>query len=513
MRRDCDSLFERNREAEFNHYTTFVEAGQHVEEICNIFHGITDHNPWVLQYAADYSRAGLEKRSPRSGRFTYPHFQSAMESSPFFNNDSMVDVTAIPITLVSGSSRSGKRKYLFTEDTRSVRPCTSYWQTRFARSLGSTRVDSIAQVLVPAPSLSVCDWPYYSESIILPLHPNSLCPMQNDFSQRNRERLSTLPFVTWRSRRMLESEILSDSGGPFISSNNSPASQINGLSSAAGFGCQAFPGGCYKYGGFRETVRIPHFESYVGAYTRRCHGNEAETFPTDGRRLNSFDPFRRFMLCRAGRHSLFREYASHSSQSAPLEALETSSRLSSELEVAGNNSTFVSVHGRGTSSIPYNNENGNATPRSASSRRPRQRRRQRGIRQQRLSHELLNQSREDEEVDIDSTHSDRDTDVDEMSYEELLVLEERIGNVETGLSVDSIHKCLKRGKHCALSGASSVTSQKNDVLCSICQEEYRENDELGLLACGHSHHPACIKQWLRLKNQCPICKSAAYSEC
>ncbi|KAJ8460509.1 hypothetical protein OPV22_033435 [Ensete ventricosum] len=41
----------------------------------------------------------------------------------------------------------------------------------------------------------------------------------------------------------------------------------------------------------------------------------------------------------------------------------------------------------------------------------------------------------------------------------------------------------------------------------ICQEEYVDSDETGRLECGHGYHMHCIKQWLLLKNACPVCKS------
>ena len=45
------------------------------------------------------------------------------------------------------------------------------------------------------------------------------------------------------------------------------------------------------------------------------------------------------------------------------------------------------------------------------------------------------------------------------------------------------------------------------------QEEFVEGDEVGRLDCGHGYHTSCIKQWLLLKNLCPICKASAYSKC
>lgn len=110
-------------------------------------------------------------------------------------------------------------------------------------------------------------------------------------------------------------------------------------------------------------------------------------------------------------------------------------------------------------------------------------------------------------VDLYDRHRDMRLDVDNMTYEELLALEERIGNVSTGLTDESFAKCLKIRTYSSSteSSAADETSQK----CSICQEEYEDKDELGTLQCGHDHHTKCIKQWLLQKNECPICKAPA----
>ncbi|KAL9677156.1 hypothetical protein QQ045_005383 [Rhodiola kirilowii] len=94
-------------------------------------------------------------------------------------------------------------------------------------------------------------------------------------------------------------------------------------------------------------------------------------------------------------------------------------------------------------------------------------------------------------------------DVDNMTYEELLALEERIGSVTTGLSKETVVQSLKPSKF--------FTFAESDVqkeCCSICQEDYVEDDELGTLSCGHGFHVLCIEQWLTCKNICPLCKSA-----
>ncbi|XP_044511191.1 probable E3 ubiquitin-protein ligase RHG1A isoform X2 [Mangifera indica] len=109
-------------------------------------------------------------------------------------------------------------------------------------------------------------------------------------------------------------------------------------------------------------------------------------------------------------------------------------------------------------------------------------------------------------ADIHDRHRDMRLDVDNMSYEELLALEERIGNVSTGLSEETILNRLKQKKY-----SIETISQQEREPCCICQEEYNDNEDIGTLECGHDFHASCIKQWLMHKNLCPICKTTALS--
>ncbi|KAL0693510.1 hypothetical protein Bca4012_060690 [Brassica carinata] len=99
-------------------------------------------------------------------------------------------------------------------------------------------------------------------------------------------------------------------------------------------------------------------------------------------------------------------------------------------------------------------------------------------------------------------HRDMRLDVDNMSYEELLALEERIGDVCTGVNEETISNRLKLRKF-----KSSTKSPQDAEPCCICQEEYSEGEDMGSLECGHDFHSQCIKEWLKQKNLCPICKT------
>ncbi|GER32396.1 RING/U-box superfamily protein [Striga asiatica] len=99
-----------------------------------------------------------------------------------------------------------------------------------------------------------------------------------------------------------------------------------------------------------------------------------------------------------------------------------------------------------------------------------------------------------------------------INKQELLELGDQIGYVSTGLREDEITHCLRRIKLASFENLSTHFTSESERKCSICQEEYEENDEAGTLNCGHSFHVCCIKQWLEQKNTCPICKTAASSQ-
>ncbi|XP_043704249.1 probable E3 ubiquitin-protein ligase ZFP1 [Telopea speciosissima] len=105
-------------------------------------------------------------------------------------------------------------------------------------------------------------------------------------------------------------------------------------------------------------------------------------------------------------------------------------------------------------------------------------------------------------------HREMRLDVDNMSYEELVALGERIGSVNTGLSGDTISKCMTETIYC-----SSDQIQEEEGTCVICLEGYKDREEVGTLNnCSHDYHVNCIKKWLSMKNVCPICKTPALTE-
>ncbi|OAY82968.1 putative E3 ubiquitin-protein ligase HIP1 [Ananas comosus] len=84
-------------------------------------------------------------------------------------------------------------------------------------------------------------------------------------------------------------------------------------------------------------------------------------------------------------------------------------------------------------------------------------------------------------MDVYDRYQDWRLDVDSMTYEELLELEDRIGYVSTGLREDEIVRSLRKVKPSAFDTSPLPFSSGTERKCSICQEEYEEEDEMGRL--------------------------------
>ena len=48
---------------------------------------------------------------------------------------------------------------------------------------------------------------------------------------------------------------------------------------------------------------------------------------------------------------------------------------------------------------------------------------------------------------------------------------------------------------------------ENNKTCVICYDDFKDNDDVIFLPCFHVFHTKCIKEWLKNKNFCPLCKS------
>ena len=88
---------------------------------------------------------------------------------------------------------------------------------------------------------------------------------------------------------------------------------------------------------------------------------------------------------------------------------------------------------------------------------------------------------------------------DKMSYEQLIELEEGLGNVNKGLSKEKINKIPLKPFH------KAFFEDNNE--CIICMEKFGENELVKQLPCGHIFHGECIDNWLIQQKNCPFCKA------
>ena len=53
--------------------------------------------------------------------------------------------------------------------------------------------------------------------------------------------------------------------------------------------------------------------------------------------------------------------------------------------------------------------------------------------------------------------------------------------------------------------STHIAEFPNGEACSICMEENREETAVGL-DCGHFFHYNCVRDWVRIRSSCPMCR-------
>ncbi|KAL6069331.1 RING-type domain-containing protein [Balamuthia mandrillaris] len=106
-----------------------------------------------------------------------------------------------------------------------------------------------------------------------------------------------------------------------------------------------------------------------------------------------------------------------------------------------------------------------------------------------------------------SDDEDYEDDEEEMSYERLLELQERIGNVATGATQEQIDRIplsqMSYSNKAPPQGRAREEEEKH--WCPVCQAPVEEGEWARTLLCGHAFHQQCIDRWLSCKKTCPTC--------
>lgn len=113
---------------------------------------------------------------------------------------------------------------------------------------------------------------------------------------------------------------------------------------------------------------------------------------------------------------------------------------------------------------------------------------------------------EDEAGESDDSH--------EMTYDALLRLGERIGDVK-----EERWACVAQDKIEKIptllfvpSMAEGKDENHTEVKCLICQENYELGEMLRCLPCQHCFHKDCVDTWLSTKDTCAFCRKSIESE-
>jgi hypothetical protein len=111
----------------------------------------------------------------------------------------------------------------------------------------------------------------------------------------------------------------------------------------------------------------------------------------------------------------------------------------------------------------------------------------------------------EEEVEVEVEADDGD----DMSYELMLRLGERLGDVKSERWARVAQEKIAALPTLRFDPETVRGKDDNDcdVKCLVCQFSYEKDDVLRRLPCEHCFHAACVDQWLKSKDCCPYCRT------
>ena len=101
---------------------------------------------------------------------------------------------------------------------------------------------------------------------------------------------------------------------------------------------------------------------------------------------------------------------------------------------------------------------------------------------------------------IKKEHEKIDRNIEEMKRK-TKVMERRLGLIVENLGIN-------QNNYTHLLETKIETNKLNDEKkrCIICYEDFKDNDNAIFLPCFHVFHSKCINEWLKNKDNCPLCK-------
>jgi Ring finger domain len=123
----------------------------------------------------------------------------------------------------------------------------------------------------------------------------------------------------------------------------------------------------------------------------------------------------------------------------------------------------------------------------------------------------LQNALDDEEDEVGAEFENNEGD---LSYETMLYLGERIGDVKTErwtmIANREFEKLPTFNFSRSIQSEMDVCKDADDSenKCLICQCEYEIAEQLSRLPCDHCFHTGCVRQWLTEKDCCPYCRQS-----
>ena len=116
---------------------------------------------------------------------------------------------------------------------------------------------------------------------------------------------------------------------------------------------------------------------------------------------------------------------------------------------------------------------------------------------------LLQRAIEESKNDAGAMADPNNPDVDRMTYEQLMEMQENAGHVNRGYTKDQIN---------SLQSRMWYRGRTKEDSCLICMENFSAGKKVKTLRCGHEYDADCIDTWLDKEKRCPVCNLPPFDQ-
>ena len=116
---------------------------------------------------------------------------------------------------------------------------------------------------------------------------------------------------------------------------------------------------------------------------------------------------------------------------------------------------------------------------------------------------IIETSNGDNHLEIEFQNNTIDNDLDFEDY----ISRQFLDFIHEVIERENSISCNRQTLEAPVIKYNKIKQVYDDKNCSICLDDFKDEDEVYQLKCSHVFHKSCFDEWFKRSNKCPLCKN------